>query len=64
MPKPLKPSTPSHLDSVVNKKVREFHKANSDQALQAAIELMLFDRNIKEVVASLKTWIDYLEERK
>jgi len=39
------------------------HRQNSDTALQAAIELMLTDRPSKDVIAALKAWTEYLEDR-
>lgn len=43
--------------------IRDMHRSNSEQASQATIELMLTDHTTAEVVAWLRTWADYLEER-
>lgn len=43
--------------------IREMHRSNSEQASQAAIELMLTDHSTAEVVAWLRAWADYLQER-
>lgn len=45
------------------KVVRELHRSNSEQALQAIVELMLTDHTSAEVVAHLRAWAKYLEER-
>lgn len=42
----------------------DMHRHNSEIALQSAIELMLTDHSSAEVIAALRTWADYLEERK
>lgn len=42
---------------------RDMHRSNSEQASQAVIELMLTDHSTAEVVAWLRAWADYLEER-
>lgn len=42
---------------------RDMHRANSEQALQAIVELLLTDHSTAEVVAWLRTWAAYLEER-
>jgi hypothetical protein len=42
---------------------REMHRSNSEQALQAIIELLLTDHTTAEVVAWLRTWAAYLQER-
>lgn len=46
-----------------SKVARELHRSNSEQALQAIIELMLTDHSTAEVVAQLRTWAAYIEER-
>jgi hypothetical protein len=43
--------------------IRDMQRSNSEQALQAIIELMLTDHATAEVVAWLRTWADFLEER-
>lgn len=43
--------------------VENMHRQNSDNALQAVIELMLTDRRTEEVIAALRAWADYLDER-
>lgn len=43
---------------------RDMHRSNSEQALQAVIELMLTDHTTEEVIDQLRAWADYLDERK
>jgi hypothetical protein len=43
---------------------QKLHRADSDAALQAAIELMLTDRPTEDVIAALRSWADYLTERR
>ena len=40
---------------------REMHRSNSEQALQAIVELMPTDHSTSEVVAHLRAWAAYLE---
>lgn len=54
----------SPITKAAAKATEAMHRANSDGALQCAIELMLTDRKTTDVVASLRAWADYLEERK
>lgn len=37
---------------------------NSEQALQAGVELMLLSHSTSEVIRRLRHWADYLEERR
>lgn len=52
------------LQEQAERAVNAMHRSNSDAALQCAIELMLTDRRSGEVVAALRSWADYLEERR
>lgn len=52
------------IDKLAEAAIRDMHRHNSDQALQAAIELMLTDHATDEVVERLRSWADYLQERK
>lgn len=40
------------------------HRENSEIALRAAVELMLTDHSASEVIAELRHWADYLDERR
>lgn len=51
------------MDKQVQQIIEDMHRHNSDIALQAAIELMLTDRSTEEVIAALRAWADYLDER-
>lgn len=52
------------LNSQSEQATRDLHRSNSEQALQAIIELMLTDHSTEEVVARLRGWADYLDERR
>lgn len=51
------------LQSLADNAIDRMHRENSDNALQSALELMLTDRPTDEVVAALRVWADYLEDR-
>lgn len=54
----------SFLHRVAAAATERLHRRNSDTALRCAIELMLTDRKTVEVIAQLREWVAYLEDRK
>lgn len=52
------------LDRMAETATRTMLRENSRSALWAAVELMLTDRSVDEVLAELRALHDYLEERK
>ncbi|WP_292411455.1 hypothetical protein [Mesorhizobium sp.] len=51
------------INDYAQRATREMHRQNSEAASQGAIELMLTDHTTAEVVAWLRAWAKYLEER-
>lgn len=52
------------LDRMAATATRTMLRENSRSALWSAVELMLTDRSVDEVLAELRALHDYLEERK
>jgi Trp operon repressor len=59
----MSPDFIQSLTAQSDKATRDLHRSNSEQALQAIIELMLTDHSTEEVVARLRGWADYLDDR-
>jgi len=51
------------LEAAAKAATEAMHRVNSDNALQASIELMLTDRPTADVIKALRAWADYLEDR-